>query len=498
MPTGQSGSSPFKILAQLGGYAYVGVNVRGSGCSGGAFDLFETLQAPRRLRRGGDDRSAAVGRQGRHGRDLLPGDHADVRRRDPAPAPRRDVAALDQRRPDPVAPRPGWDQERRLRAALDQRAGQPEQVAEPAGRGLGRRPHQRRRRAVRVQHAAASAEPRRSSRSIAAQDYFPAVGDPNYPEGGDRQAPWTFADKINVPTFIAGAWQDEQTGGGGSNLLAHLTSVPPGTLEDHRDQRHARRVARSRGAAPPHRVLRLLREGPRSRRCRPPPGPPRPRSTRPSSGSTASSCLPTGSPATPTTRPRGRRTRRSRRCGSCGRPVPRPASRRERPIPVTETSYSAWPPPETVATPFYFQPDGKLAPTTPTVADGAWNSADLVHVGPGRATPEQLPGRQHLGREPDLRLAPTRRRQGGRVHHRSAQRAALDRRQQQRRPVAPVDRARHRPAGDAHRGAARRHRTVRAERLVARQPPQGRRAQLDRALPPPHRPRGRRGAVARR
>src|SRR5262249_16236708 len=36
---------PFRLLANLFGYAYVGVNIRGTGCSGGAFDYFELLQS---------------------------------------------------------------------------------------------------------------------------------------------------------------------------------------------------------------------------------------------------------------------------------------------------------------------------------------------------------------------------------------------------------------------------------------------------------------------
>src|SRR5712664_4060524 len=35
----------FRFLAFLLGYAYVGVNIRGTGCSGGAFDYFERLQS---------------------------------------------------------------------------------------------------------------------------------------------------------------------------------------------------------------------------------------------------------------------------------------------------------------------------------------------------------------------------------------------------------------------------------------------------------------------
>ncbi len=50
---------------------------------------------------------------------------------------------------------------------------------------------------------------------------------PFYPsELGDSLAPATFVDKIEVPVFIAGAWQDEQTGGHFANMLANFTSSP--------------------------------------------------------------------------------------------------------------------------------------------------------------------------------------------------------------------------------------------------------------------------------
>ena len=43
---------------------------------------------------------------------------------------------------------------------------------------------------------------------------------------GDSLAPITFVDRIEVPIFIAGAWQDEQTGGHFANMLASFTSSP--------------------------------------------------------------------------------------------------------------------------------------------------------------------------------------------------------------------------------------------------------------------------------
>jgi predicted acyl esterase len=46
------------------------------------------------------------------------------------------------------------------------------------------------------------------------------------PSLGDSLAPITFVDKIKVPVFLAGAWQDEQTGGHFPAMLDKFTSSP--------------------------------------------------------------------------------------------------------------------------------------------------------------------------------------------------------------------------------------------------------------------------------
>ncbi len=46
------------------------------------------------------------------------------------------------------------------------------------------------------------------------------------PAQADPLAPATFVDKINVPVFIAGAWQDEQTGGHFPDMLNKFTGSP--------------------------------------------------------------------------------------------------------------------------------------------------------------------------------------------------------------------------------------------------------------------------------
>ncbi len=55
------------LIAPLLDFAVVSVQMRGSGCSGGAFDLFDLPDHLRRLRRGRGRRRAEVG-QGRQGR----------------------------------------------------------------------------------------------------------------------------------------------------------------------------------------------------------------------------------------------------------------------------------------------------------------------------------------------------------------------------------------------------------------------------------------------
>jgi uncharacterized protein len=46
------------------------------------------------------------------------------------------------------------------------------------------------------------------------------------PALGDSLAPITFVDRINVPVFLAGAWQDEQTGGHFPTMLDKFTGSP--------------------------------------------------------------------------------------------------------------------------------------------------------------------------------------------------------------------------------------------------------------------------------
>ena len=74
---------------------------------------------------------------------------------------------------------------------------------------------------------------------------------------GDSLAPITFVDRIDVPVFLAGAWQDEQTGGHFPSMLdrLHRRAAPV----RHADQRAAHRVAQPAGGPPLHGVPAAVR-----------------------------------------------------------------------------------------------------------------------------------------------------------------------------------------------------------------------------------------------
>ena len=88
------------VLANLMGFAVVDVNMRGTGCSGGAFDFFEPLQSLDGVRRDRDDRPPTVGArsQGRDDGHLLRRDQPAVHGAARSARPRGDLTAVDDRR----------------------------------------------------------------------------------------------------------------------------------------------------------------------------------------------------------------------------------------------------------------------------------------------------------------------------------------------------------------------------------------------------------------
>ena len=210
-------NDPARCIAALFGYATVSVNMRGTGCSGGAYDYFETLQ----LLDGYDVIETVAAQswvrapQGRHDRPLVPRHHAALRRVDAAAEPGRDHAALgDRQHRDHAGAR--RHPQRRLRARVGHRGAR--QAPTPTARAGSRR---RSTRATRSAPRTSSCTGRRSTTSRRRADRRTTI-----PRLHDPLNPTTFVNKIDVPVFLAGAWQDEQTGPFFTTLLDHFTASP--------------------------------------------------------------------------------------------------------------------------------------------------------------------------------------------------------------------------------------------------------------------------------
>jgi predicted acyl esterase len=210
-------TQPVSRVAQLLGYATVGVNLRGTGCSGGAFDYFEVNQLL-----DGFDVIEAVAAQPwvLHGRVGMVGiSYSGVTQ--------LFVAAMRPPHLAAITPLSVF--------------GDVYSVAYPGGifnRGFARqwardrvadarpaaRPWAARRIADGDRICAANQALRRQSIDLVA-----AMRRQRYYEPGrlDALAPRTFVHSVEAPVFLAGTWQDEQTGAGWAELIDRFDpSVP--------------------------------------------------------------------------------------------------------------------------------------------------------------------------------------------------------------------------------------------------------------------------------
>ena len=212
----QSGIS---ILANLMGFTVVDVNMRGTGCSGGAFDFFEPLQSL-----DGYDIVEAVARQPwvLHNKVGMMGiSYGGISQlftaqlRPPSLAAISPLSVIDATQ---TTLYPGgvlntgfavnWAKERL-------------HEAQPAGPEAGQEwAYQRIQEGDEVceENQALHGQAADLLKKIRANRYYkPRVADP--------LAPVTFVDKIQVPVFMACQWQDEQTGGHCPTLAAHMTGT---------------------------------------------------------------------------------------------------------------------------------------------------------------------------------------------------------------------------------------------------------------------------------
>ena len=160
-----------------------------------------------------------------------PGHQPALRRRHPAAAPGRHHAAVGHRRHLPRHALPRRHPQHRLRRPW---ATERNEQAAPTAR------------AGRSRWSTTATPPARPTRCCACRTPT-ARADHRQPllpdEIGDRH-PALFADEIDVPVFLAGAWQDEQTGGHwpGDDRRLHVLAA----RLRHAHQRHAHRVAEPR------------------------------------------------------------------------------------------------------------------------------------------------------------------------------------------------------------------------------------------------------------
>jgi predicted acyl esterase len=213
--------SGIAVIANLMGFAVVDVNMRGTGCSGGAFDFFEPLQSL-----DGYDVIETIARQPwvkDHEVGMMGISYGGISQlftaqtRPPSLAAIAPMSVLDA---TATTLYPGGILNTGFAVAW---AKERQQQAQPAGVGLaGTQPYAEKRiadgdatckanQALHGQAADLMAKIRANSH------YEPLVADP--------LDPITFVHKIDVPVFLTCQWEDEQTGGHCPALVPHFTGT---------------------------------------------------------------------------------------------------------------------------------------------------------------------------------------------------------------------------------------------------------------------------------
>jgi predicted acyl esterase len=212
--------SGISVIANLLGYTVVDVNMRGTGCSGGAYDFFEPLQGL-----DGYDIIETVANQpwvkgGKVGMfGISFGGISQLftaQYQPPSLAAITPLSVIDQTQttlyPGGLLNTGfayGWavDRVHDARPAPD---GQPWANDQIAAEGAG---------SVCQANQALHPEAANLLQKIDENDHY-------VPEVADPLSPLTFVDKINVPTFMACQWTDEQTGGHCPTLATKMLNGP--------------------------------------------------------------------------------------------------------------------------------------------------------------------------------------------------------------------------------------------------------------------------------
>jgi uncharacterized protein len=212
--------SGIAVLANLMGFAVVDVNIRGTGCSGGAFDFFETLQSL-----DGYDVIETIANQpwvrgGKVG--MLGISYGGISQLFTAQMQPPHLAAITPLSVIDAAATtlyPGgilntgfavaWTQERLLEAKPSTTPDQGQRWAYD-----------------RIQNGDTVCEANQALHDEQA-DLIQKIADNSHyvPAVADPADPITFVHKIKVPTFMVCQWQDEQTGGHCPALVSHFTGT---------------------------------------------------------------------------------------------------------------------------------------------------------------------------------------------------------------------------------------------------------------------------------
>ncbi len=211
--------SGIAVLANLMGFAVVDVNMRGTGCSGGAFDFFEQLQSL-----DGYDVIETIAKQpwvlhnkvGMLG--ISYGGISQLFTAQTRPKSLAAIAPLSVIDATATTLYPGGIRNDGFAVAW---AEQRQQNAEPASPGHGQEWASKRIKEG-DQTCAANQDLHGEAANLMEKiesnsTYNPSVADP--------LDPVTFVNKINVPTFMACQFEDEQTGGHCADLAQHLTGT---------------------------------------------------------------------------------------------------------------------------------------------------------------------------------------------------------------------------------------------------------------------------------
>lgn len=206
-------SQPFRLFAVLLGYAYVGVNIRGTGCSGGAFDYFELLQSLD----GYDAIETVAAQPWAAGVGTFGISYAGIsqlfvaRTRPPHLAGIGAQSVIDDTFRGTLYPGGIFNDGFALSWARERQ--EQNRWPNPVGAGWVIDRIERQGDMQCLANQLLRQQNPDLLDKIKRNPYYPAKGNPDYPEGGDVLSPYAFVNQITAPTFIAGAWQDDQTGG---------------------------------------------------------------------------------------------------------------------------------------------------------------------------------------------------------------------------------------------------------------------------------------------